>query len=386
MRTILYTGKGGVGKTSIAAATAADIAGRGMKVLIMSTDAAHSLSDSFGVQLKNETQKIAENLYGMEIDTVLENEKIWGRLQSYMRLLMSAKSEDTIESEELLVFPGFEELLSLIKIKELDDEGNFDVLIVDCAPTGETMSLLKFPDLFKVWMEKIFPIKKKGVKYVRPIVEPVLKIPMPDDGVFDDIEKLYEKIDYLHKLILDKEKVSIRIVTTPEKIVVKEAKRSFSYLHLFDYNVDAVIINKIFPEESTKGYFSRWQDMQKESIKDVEESFKGMPVLKMELLKKEINGYDILKTVGSSLYKKFQAEDVLFKDNIFDVKSDGDNYIFRIKLPFVNKEEMDLIQNGDELTIAIKNEKRTFVVPKKLQSKCVSGARYEDGMLNIIFN
>lgn len=145
-------------------------------------------------------------------------------------------------------------MLALIKIKEFDDEGKFDVLIVDCAPTGETMSLLKFPDLFKVWMERIFPIKRKGAKILKPIVEPTLKIPMPDDRIFDDIENLYNKVDELHTLILNKDKVSIRIVTTPEKIVVKEAKRSFSYLHLFDYNVDAVIINKIFPEESTKGY------------------------------------------------------------------------------------------------------------------------------------
>lgn len=385
MRTILYTGKGGVGKTSIAAATACEIADKGSRVLIMSTDQAHSLSDSFGIKLGSEPTKISENLYGMEIDTVAENEKLWGSLQNYIKLLMTAKSKDSIEIEELLVFPGFEELLSLIKIKEFDDTDDYDVLIVDCAPTGETMSLLKFPDLFKVWMEKIFPIKKKGVKFARPIVEPVLNIPMPDESIFDDIEKLYEKIDELHKLILNKDKVSVRIVTTPEKIVVKEAKRSFSYLHLFDYNVDSIIINKIFPKESIGGYFNKWEQLQKESIKDIEESFKGIPIFKMELLKSEITGYEILKNVGKRLYNKYDPADILFRENIFEVVNEGGTYIFKVRIPFVNKEELDLLQNGDELTIAIKNEKRTFIVPKKLISRNVTGAEYAGGYLNIKF-
>ena len=385
MRTILYTGKGGVGKTSIAAATACEIADKGSRVLIMSTDQAHSLSDSFGIKLGSEPTKISENLYGMEIDTAAENEKLWGSLQNYIKLLMTAKSKDSIEIEELLVFPGFEELLSLIKIKEFDDTDDYDVLIVDCAPTGETMSLLKFPDLFKVWMEKIFPIKKKGVKFARPIVEPVLNIPMPDESIFDDIEKLYEKIDELHKLILNKDKVSVRIVTTPEKIVVKEAKRSFSYLHLFDYNVDSIIINKIFPKESIGGYFNKWEQLQKESIKDIEESFKGIPIFKMELLKSEITGYEILKNVGKRLYNKYDPADILFRENIFEVVNEGGTYIFKVRIPFVNKEELDLLQNGDELTIAIKNEKRTFIVPKKLISRNVTGAEYAGGYLNIKF-
>lgn len=385
MRTILYTGKGGVGKTSIAAATACEIAEKGMKVLIMSTDQAHSLSDSFNVKLGNEPTEIAENLYGMELDTIVENEKLWGSLQEYIKLLMTSKSKDTIETEELLVFPGFEELLSLIKIKEFDDKDDFDVLIVDCAPTGETMSLLKFPDLFKVWMERIFPIKKKGVKLIKPIIEPTLKIPMPDESIFDDIENLYAKIDDLHKLMLNKDKVSVRIVTTPERIVIKEAKRSFSYLHLFDYNVDSVIINKIFPKESIKGYFSRWKELQKESISDIEESFRGIPIFKMELLKCEITGYDTLINAGRRLYGEYKPEEVLFRENIFEIVNNEDSCIFKVRIPFVNKEELDLLQNGDEITIAIKNEKRSFILPKKLMSKTIKGAEYLDGYLNIRF-
>lgn len=385
MRIILYTGKGGVGKTSIAAATACKIAGEGRKVLIMSTDQAHSLSDSFDIKLSNEPVKIADNLYGMEIDTVIENEKTWGSLKGYIEKLMFLKSKETIESEELLVFPGFEELLSLIKIKEIYDEGKYEVLIVDCAPTGETMSLLKFPDLFKWWMEKIFPIKRKGAKIAKPIVEATIKIPIPTEETFDDIENLYSKLNELHSLMQNKEVVSIRIVTTPEKIVVKEAKRSFSYLHLFDYNVDGIIVNKIFPEVSLKGYFEGWKKIQGESIEDIISSFKDIPVFKLELMEDELRRYEMLKKVSNEIYGEVKPENVLFKDKIFTVKKEKNYHKLSIKMPFVNKSELKLSQSGDEITIGVKNEKRSLILPTKLQSKEIIKAKYDDGNLNIYF-
>lgn len=385
MRIILYTGKGGVGKTSIAAATACKIAGEGKKVLIMSTDQAHSLSDSFDIKLSNEPVKIADNLYGMEIDTVIENEKTWGSLKGYIEKLMFLKSKETIESEELLVFPGFEELLSLIKIKEIYDEGKYEVLIVDCAPTGETMSLLKFPDLFKWWMEKIFPIKRKGAKIAKPIVESTMKIPIPTDETFDDIENLYSKLNELHSLMQNKEVVSIRIVTTPEKIVVKEAKRSFSYLHLFDYNVDGIIVNKIFPEVSLKGYFEGWKKIQGESIEDIMSSFKDIHVFKLELMEDELRRYEMLKKVANKIYGDVKPENVLFQDKIFTVKKEKNYHKLSIKMPFINKSELKLSQSGDEITIGVKNEKRSLILPTKLQSKEIIKAKYDDGNLNIYF-
>lgn len=385
MRIILYTGKGGVGKTSIAAATACRIADGGRRVLVVSTDQAHSLRDSFDMKLSNDPVKICDNLYAMEIDSFIENEKAWGNLKGYVEKLMLLKADKTIENEELLVFPGFEELLSLIRIKEIYDEHKYEVIIVDCAPTGETMSLLKFPDLFKWWMEKLLPIKRKGARLVKPIVEATMKIPVPDDKAFDDIEKLYTKIDELHQLFLNKEAVSIRIVTTPEKIVVKEAKRSFSYLHLFDYNVDAVIINKIFSEASISGYFEKWAEMQKTSIADIYDSFKGLPVFKLELLKEELRGYEKLKNAGSSLYGDINPEKVLFQDKIFTVEKEAEGYNFRINMPFVNKEELKLSQKGDEITISVKNERRSFILPAKLHTREITRAKYDDGRLNIHF-
>jgi arsenite/tail-anchored protein-transporting ATPase len=386
MRIILYTGKGGVGKTSIAAATACKIAKDGKRVLIMSTDAAHSLGDSFDIKLGNTPIQLNENLYAMEIDALIENEKLWGNLKGYLEKLFMAKAGKTIETEELLVFPGLEDLVALIKIKELYDQGEYDVLIVDCAPTGETMSLLKFPDLFKWWMEKFFPMKRKAAKIVRPVIQTTMKIPLPDDKSFDDFENIYEKIEELHSLILDKDIVSIRIVTTPEKIVIKEAKKSFSYLHLFDYNVDAVIINKVFSEESSKGYFEKWINIQKESIKDIYDSFKPIPVFQLELMNNEIRKYENLLKVGEQIYKDYSPQDIFYKGKIFEVnKSDGEGYELVINMPFVDKKDLNMFHKGDELTIAIKNEKRSFILPTKLYSKEITKAGYSDGKLIINF-
>lgn len=386
MRVILYTGKGGVGKTSIAAATACNIACAGKRVLIMSTDEAHSLSDSFNIKLGNEAIKIEENLYGMEIDTVIENEQMWGKLKGYMKNLLTIKSNETIESEELLVFPGFEELLSLIKIKEIEDSGKYDVLIVDCAPTGETMSLLKFPDVFRWWMEKIFPIKKKGAKIAKPIIENTIKIPMPSDEVFNEIEGIYKKIDDLHNIMMDKENVSIRIVTTPEKIVIKEAKRSFSYLHLFNYNVDSIIINKIFPMESTKGYFEKWSNIQKESIKDIEESFSEVPIFKCDLMKKELREYNFLNDISTKIYNNIDPSKILFNKQIFLLRKEEGVEVLCIDMPFIDKSELELLHNEDELIISIKNERRIITLPKSLQSKEIKQGKYENGYLNIYFS
>jgi arsenite/tail-anchored protein-transporting ATPase len=387
MRIILYTGKGGVGKTSIAAATACKIAKEGKKVLIMSTDHAHSLSDSFDIKLGNSPIEVTENLYAMEIDAVLENESIWGNLKAYIEKIMVVKAEKTIESEELLVFPGFEDLLCLLKIKDIHDKGEYDVLIVDCAPTGETMSLLKFPEMFKFWMEKFFPMKKKAAKIMGPVIQATMKIPMPDQGTFDEIERLYERLGELHDLLMKKEKVSIRIVTTPEKIVIKEAKRNFSYLHLFDFNVDAVIINRIFSQEGAKGYFQKWVALQNESIEDICRSFNPVPVFKAELLQSEIREYPMLLKFSEMIFKEASPEEILFHDKIFDVQKskDEEGYDLIIKMPFVDKKELNLVQMGDELSIAVKNEKRSFVLPKKLQSKEVAKANYVEGQLVIHF-
>lgn len=383
MRIIIYTGKGGVGKTSMAAATACRIASEGKRVLIMSTDQAHSLGDSFDMELTKEPAQITDNLYGLEIDTVYESEKSWGNLKDYFKKLLTAKNDGGIEVEELLVFPGLEELFSMFKILEVYEKGEYDTLIVDCAPTGETLSLLKYPEKLSVFIQKVLPVKKKGVKIAGPVVEKTMKIPMPGEEVFDDFEYLMERMEKLQNLMLNKDIVSLRVVTTPEKIVLSEAKRNFTCLYLYNYNVDAVLVNRIYPKEAMEGYFSKWMQMQEESLNEIKESFSEVPYFYVELQNKELRTIPVLKEVGESIYGECDPNDILFKEEIY--KIDRNKNTFSIYLPFANKEELKLEQVEEELVVGVKNEVRRLLIPKEFWNKEIEGAKFENGYLEIKF-
>lgn len=383
MRIILYTGKGGVGKTSMAAATAAHLAAKGKKVLVMSTDQAHSLSDSFNKKLGKEPLLIAENLYAMEIDSVYESEKNWGNLKGYMRELLTIQSQSSIEVEELLVFPGLEELFSMFKILDFYEKQEYDVLIVDCAPTGETLSLLKYPEKLSGFMNKMLPIKRAGVRVAGPLVEKLVKIPMPEDNVFDDLESVLSRMERLQNLMLNKEIVSLRIVTTPEKIVIQEAKRNFTCLHLFHYNVDAILINRIYPEQAMEGYFNKWMIRQEESLNEIKESFSEVPKFYIELQKEELRTLPILQKTGNEVFKNTEAEDVLFSREIYRLEQEKGEITLHIFLPFAQKEELNLVQDKNDLIISVKNESRRFPVPLAVNGKDIAGAGFEDGYLNI---
>lgn len=385
MRILLYTGKGGVGKTSIAAATACKIAESGKRVLIMSTDQAHSLGDSFDRKLGNEPLEITEHLYAMEIDAVAESEHAWGNIKDYLKKLLTSRSGESIEAEELLVFPGFEELFSLFKILDIYEAQNYDVLIVDCAPTGETISLLKFPEMFGDLLGKIMPMKRKALKVAGPLVEKTMKIPMPKDTLFDEVEILCSKIEQLQDLMSDKDVLSLRIVTTPEKIVVKEAKRNFAYLHMYDYNVDAIIVNKVYPKSSLEGYFNQWIENQQNSLQDIRQSFFDIPVFEMEFLKHELRTVERLKVAADMVYRDTDPAAVLAVQSIFVLEKIQEKYCLKIALPFVDKQELELEQKGEELALTIKNERRNLILPPKLREYEVAGAKYEKDMLKIEF-
>ncbi|WP_394917841.1 ArsA family ATPase [uncultured Robinsoniella sp.] len=385
MRILLYTGKGGVGKTSIAAVTACKIAESGKRVLIMSTDQAHSLGDSFDRKLGNEPLEITEHLYAMEIDAVAESEHAWGNIKDYLKKLLTSRSGESIEAEELLIFPGFEELFSLFKILDIYEAQNYDVLIVDCAPTGETISLLKFPEMFGYLLGKIMPMKRKALKVAGPLVEKTMKIPMPKDTLFDEVEILCSKIEQLQDLMSDKDVLSLRIVTTPEKIVVKEAKRNFAYLHMYDYNVDAIIVNKVYPKSSLEGYFNQWIENQQNSLQDIRQSFFDIPVFEMEFLKHELRTVERLKVAADMVYRDTDPAAVLAVQSIFVLEKVQEKYCLKIALPFVDKQELELEQKGEELALTIKNERRNLILPPKLREYEVAGAKYEKDMLKIEF-
>ncbi len=385
MRVILYTGKGGVGKTSVAAASALKLAAEGKKVLIMSTDMAHSLGDCFEIKLEKEPFPIATHLDAMEIDVVYESEKSWGNMKNYMKQMLIVKGEGGIEVEELLVFPGLEELFSLFKILDFYEQGKYDVIIVDCAPTGETLSLLKYPHMLSDFMKKILPIKRKGAKLAGPAVEKLLKIPVPEDSVFDDIEYVMNKMERLQELMLNKDVLSLRIVTTPEKIVIQEAKRNFTCLYLYNYNVDAILVNRIYPDHAMQGYFSKWMEMQKEGLQEIEESFLEVPKFYLELQKQELRSVPILAAAGEHLFKNADISDVLYQKESIEVIRKNDYLALRILLPFASKGEMDLRQNENEIILSIKNETKRFMVPEEFENAQIERAQFEEGNLVIVF-
>jgi arsenite/tail-anchored protein-transporting ATPase len=385
MRVILYTGKGGVGKTSIAAASALKLAAEGKKVLIMSTDMAHSLGDCFEVKLGKEPMQIVEYLDAMEVDVVYESEKSWGHMKNYMKQMLTVKGEGGIEVEELLVFPGLEELFSLFKILDYYEQRQYDVIVVDCAPTGETLSLLKYPQMLYDFMEKVLPIKRKGAKLAGPAVEKLLKIPMPEDSVFDDIEYIMKKMERLQELMLNKKVLSLRIVTTPEKIVIQESKRNLTCLHLYNYNVDAIMVNRIYPNYAMQGYFSKWMEMQKEGIDEIEESFSEVPKFYLELQKRELRTIPVLSDVAKNLFKDVDISKVLFLRESFELIQNEDYRALRILLPFASKSELDLRQNGNEIILSMKNETRRFMVPKEFANAEIESAQLEGGYLLIVF-
>lgn len=383
MRIILYTGKGGVGKTSIAAASACKLAMDGKNVLIMSTDQAHSLGDSFEMKIGNEETKIAEHLYGMEIDAEKESEIVWGQMQGYLKQILTLRANDGLETEEVLVFPGLEELFSMLKILDIKERNKYDVLILDCAPTGETMSLLRFPEMFGNLIRQVLPVERKLIKFAGPVVSKITQVPMPNDSVFDELTALTSRLEQMQILMQDKEQVSIRIVTTPERIVIKEAKRNFTWLHMYNYNVDAIIVNRIYPHAALEGYFCKWIELQKNGLKEIEESFYPIPIYQLELKKKELKSFSFLCETAKELFKEIDLANVLFKKKIFELIQEDGKDCFQIYLPFTEKADLELLQEGEEIILRIQNMIRRIILPDSIRRKEVESAKYENGILKL---
>jgi len=385
MRVILFTGKGGVGKTTVAAATAVRAARSDRRTLVMSTDPAHSLGDSFEVEIGSVPARIADNLWAQQIDAQERLENNWREIQDYFIQLMNWAGTETIQAEELTVIPGLDEIFSLIDVKTHVESGAYDMLVVDCAPTAETLRLLSLPEIMTWYIERIFPVERRVVKTIRPIVSRMTTLPIAGDQVFGAIERLHRNLDAVKQILTDEHVSSVRLVVNPEKMVIAEARRTYTYLGLFGYRVDAVVVNRIIPDDVVDPYFGKWKDIQAEHLATVHESFEPVPILTARLFDREMVGLPLLVEMGDEVYGPRDATEVLYRDEPIRVRKRGTGYVLSMRLPFVSREEMDIHRRGEELFVRVGSYKRNLILPQTLKRMVVREANFAGDHLEILF-
>jgi arsenite-transporting ATPase len=385
MRVLLFTGKGGVGKTTIAAATAVRAAGVGLRTLVMSTDPAHSLGDSFEVEIGSYPTPIIENLWAQQIDAQDRLEDNWREIQDYLTQVMNWAGVETIQAEELTVIPGLDEIFALIDVRTHVESGDYDVLVVDCAPTAETLRLLSLPEIMNWYIERIFPVERRVVKTLRPIVSKMTTLPIAGDQVFGAVERLHRNLDAVKQILIDEKRSSVRLVVNPEKMVIAEARRTYTYLGLFGYRVDAVVVNRIIPDDVTDPYFGKWKDIQAEHLAAVHESFEPVPILTARLFDREMVGVPLLTEMGAEVYGDLDAAAVLYQDDPIRVRKRGSGYVMSMRLPFVSRDDMDVHRRGEELYVRVGSYKRNLVLPQTLRRMTVREASFAGDHLEIVF-
>jgi len=381
-RILLYTGKGGVGKTSIAASTASIISSQGKKTLVISTDPAHSLGDAFGEEIGSRPKKMAENLYAQEISV---NEAInthWGELKGYLTGLFQSQGLDPVSAEEIATLPGFDEAAQLLYLLDYYKKGEYNNIIIDSAPTGESLKLLSFPEAMTWYMDKIFPVGRLAAKLVRPVMNTIGPMPMPDDEVFKSVERLYSSLKEIRDILTNQDISTIRLVMNPDRMSFSETKRAYTYLLLYGYPVDSIFINKIY-EENTGAFFKAWRTSQEEIIKGVSESFSEIKIFKIPLLKSEPIGYNNLILMGKSIYGDITPDTIFKKETSIEFYKVDDRYFIKFKLPFADKKDLKIYNKGGELIIELGNWKRVLYLPTIYADKNPIGAEFINGFLNI---
>ena len=383
MRILFYTGKGGVGKTSIAAATALFLANLGQKVILMSTDQAHSLGDVLDTKLNGEINQISQNLDVVEIDTIEESKRVWKNLQDYLKQIISEKSNNGIEIEEALLFPGLEEVFSLLKILDVFEDNKYDVMIVDCAPTGQSLSMLTYSEKLNMLADTILPMVQSINSIFGSAISKKTSVPKPRDVVFEEFKNLAKRLSSLYDIFHNKGSTSIRIVTTSERIVLEEARRNYTWLQLYDFNVDAVYMNRLYPKEVMQGYFEGWENIQNDNIRLAEESFSKQKLFKLELQSEEIHGIDSLEKIGELLYKDVNPAEIFCQTEAFKMEDINGTRILIINLPFANAENISVTKEKNDIIISLLNETRRFHLPDKLRTRNISKYTFENGKLRI---
>jgi arsenite-transporting ATPase len=384
-RTILYTGKGGVGKTSVAACTARICAAQGLKTLIVSTDPAHSLSDSLAVDCGGEPTPVSPGLWGQEVRAQDEMQRHWSGVQEWLGELLMERGVDRISAEELTVPPGMDELFALLRLQAHHDSGVWDVVVVDCAPTGETLRLLSFPDVARWWIDKVFPFERQILAAARPLARSLLDIPLPSQAVFADIERLSHNLIAMNEILRDRTHCTIRLVMNPERMVIGEAMRTFTYLNLYGYLTDAVVVNRLFPE-SVGDYFAAWRRVQQEHMELVQSAFEPVPVLRAPFFEQEVVGPGMLDRLASALFADANPAAVMFDGTAQSLEVLDDGALLRLALPFADKGDISLKKIGLELVVTVEGQRRTIMLPPAMAAMRPGAATFEDGALEIRFS
>lgn len=383
-RTILYTGKGGVGKTSVAAATARRCAAAGMRTLVLSTDPAHSLSASLETELGPDPVTVGDRLWGQEVDAQEELERNWGAVQEWLGDLLVQRGANRISAEELTVPPGLDELFSLLAIRRHHDGGAFDCIVVDCAPTGETLRLLAFPEVARWWLEKVAPQQGRVLEAARPLVRAVLDVGLPPRAVVDDVHRLVRNLVALNEVLRDHDRVSVRLVMTPDRLVVDEARRTFTYLNLYGYLTDAVVVNRVLGEEAGD-FFAAWREQQAGHLAAVRETFSPVPVLQAPMFGEEVVGEPMLDRLGDALFDGTDPAAVLHRGLSQELELSAERATLRLTLPFAAEGDVALKRVGHDLVVRVDGMKRTLVLPPALADYRPGNATLADGALTVTF-
>ncbi|MDW7695385.1 ArsA family ATPase [Flammeovirgaceae bacterium SG7u.111] len=381
MRIILFTGKGGVGKTTIAAATAHRAAKAGYKTLIISTDPAHSLSDALDVELGPEPTFVNENLEGQELDVYYSMKKYWGNMRQLMLQVLRWQGMENMLAEEMAVLPGMEEASAFLWLEKFYEEDEYDLIVIDSAPTGETLTLLTLPQVSKWWVSKAFPFQKTTVKTVGSIIRNVTGVPV--DRGYMELENIFDKLEKIQKVFADPEVSSIRLVANPERMVVQEAKRAFTYLQLYGYNVDAVVVNKVLPQEEIPTAFSKYLVSQEKYLMEIENSFSPLPIFKVEHAGEEVFGEKLLTNIGEQIYGKNDPTKVYFSEKPFQITELKNAFEVKVKLPLVKNTDFKVRKSGDELIIQLQNQRKNIFLPRFTHFYEMGSCTYDNPWLTV---
>lgn len=384
-RILLFTGKGGVGKTTVAAATALRCGAAGRRTLVLSTDPAHSLADALGCQLDSSPLGVAPGVWAQELDATERFEEAWADVQAYLAEIIDWAGVEGIEAEELSTIPGLDEIFALSDIVDCATSGAWDVVVVDCAPTAETIRLLSLPEVLRWYMDRFFPASRKVAKVLRPLASRVTSLPVPGDGVFASTMTLYDRLGAVRELLTDGRNASVRLVVNPERLVVAEARRTATYLSLYGYRVDAIVANRLLPEGVVDPWFKAWKEAHAEHLASICEGFAPIPVLRANLAASELIGPEALCALGAELYRDLDPAAVLHLEELLRVEADGDGYLLLMALPFADRDELELSRNGPELHVRVGPYRRSVLLPDTLARRCVDGAALAAGELQVRF-